>query len=321
MGRLPDFGEDGAPAATVVEPGGTDDTFQHTAGATRQESSSEEGTSRVEPSADTREGPPVTPAAPIAPAAPASPPSSDDPPASVPPGQTSLLDGEQGDAVADGAPGLQQLADWETKILERAAEDNEERLRSQQGGQDKIIAGMRATAVESDERYQKIQEELREVSLKGLAPEEQERLRSEWNSADDLKKLDAYRTELDTYHLELDDFRLVQAYSQYGVTEEMLSQLPDGEERAIFCEQVRGDYLEDKIKELQTNGSPPVAAALATTSQPAPAPAGASAPSDTSGAGVSTTPDKPDEGKGLDSMASNIGRGDSWETKDFSVRR
>ncbi len=183
-------------------------------------------------------------------------------------------------------------------------------------GQDRVIAGLRSQQQEADQRYDTMQSELREVKLNGLPPEQQTRLREQWTSDDQTTKLDAYKNELEQYHLELDDFRLISTYGQFGVTEEILTQVP-ADERESFCESVRADYWEEQAQQQPAaNQQPPP------QQQPtAPVPAGASAPSDTGGNPLPSKPDEPNSSKGQGAMADNISRSDSWERTAFPAHR
>ena len=317
MGRLPDFGEDGAAAATVVEAGSKDDPFTTVSEPAQPTVSSQEGASGSEPSGAPVESPPAPASVPQPPVSPTPPPSPD---------QTSMSDqldspGESDTAVSDdNADDIQKLATFRTQLLDELrgemSEGHEEELRRQQGGQDRVIAGLRSQQQEADQRYDTMQSELREVKLNGLPPEQQTRLREQWTSDDQTTKLDAYKNELEQYHLELDDFRLISTYGQFGVTEEILTQVP-ADERESFCESVRADYWEEQAQQQPAaNQQPPP------QQQPtAPVPAGASAPSDTGGNPLPSKPDEPNSSKGQGAMADNISRSDSWERTAFPAHR
>ncbi len=180
------------------------------------------------------------------------------------------------------------------------------------------MAAIQQKLTASDERLDQINVELREGKLQGLSPEDQAALRKNWDLEDREKAVERYQSEVEGYHSDVEVVHLLNDYKQFGVTEEMLQEI-SLEERELFCERTRADYLAEMMKGGQpNNGQTQQAPPPATPPTQQQVPAGASAPSDTGGGGIVQQPPEPDKGQGPDAMAANIGQG--WEQANFPRR-
>lgn len=315
MGRLPDFGEQGAPRVTVDPTVGADPSSPSQSAAPQQDASSTGGAPAAPAGSPAEEGQGAVPGSP-----PAQPPTTPPPPAPT--------DGQQLQAPPPAPPaeaevqpgGEEDLTEEEYQRFRQQLQDElaapyEEKLRTLQSGQDKARAAVEAKLEDANARLDQMMQDMREGKLQGLSPDEQTALRKTWALDDREKKLNEYEANVKNFHSDTDVLALLNEYGPFGVTEEALAAVPV-DERELFCEQKRAEYWEQQAKAKQAPPQQPPA------SQPQqPVPAGATAPSDTGGGGAVEPPQQPNPNQGPDAMADNIGRGDTWERAAFPVRR
>lgn len=327
--RLPDFGETGAPT-TVVDPAvGTPSPTGQSSDPQQVASADNAGAPAAPAGSPTGEGPQPTPASPPAepPATPApqQPAEGQQPPPEVSPEGQQLPGTEAQPPSAEGE-GEEELTEEEyqkfrTQLQEELGAEYDEKLRTQQSGQDRAMATVQQQLDVSNERLDQMNQEMREGKLQGLTPEEQAGLRKTWELDDREKKLNEYETSVKSFHSDTDILALLNEYKEFGVTEEILTAVPI-DERELFCEQKRSEYWETKARAGEqpgTNGQPQQA--TPSPSPQAPVPAGASAPSDTGGGGAAEPPPQPNTEQGPDAMAENIGKSGSWQPAPFDVAR
>lgn len=202
-------------------------------------------------------------------------------------------------------------------------EDEKAEWRTRQGGMDRRMGVLQQESETLKARVATQEQEVREARIAGLTPEEQERMRQQWDIDDQLKEVDALKTETLAYGEEVEIGHLLLEYKDVeGVTQEALQEVPI-DEREAFCQRKEIEALKRQLSSGQpaTSAPPNGAAAQPQGTVPlAPAPAGASAPSDISGAGVPPPTPKRNEAQGSDAMADNIA-GFGWERGKVPTRR
>lgn len=204
-----------------------------------------------------------------------------------------------------------------TLIQTTVAQQVREQTANMQSGLDRRMAAERAA---HEEQMAAVKAENRRLQAEGLTAEQREGLERQWEFDDRQEALDKREQGLTDYHDDLEIARLIQTYSEFGITEEQLHEV-EFEEREAFCLEAKANALDEEVRRLrgepaaQPNGQAPAPAPKPQAQQPPPAaPAGAQAPSDTGGGGV-TPPPQRDEGTGKQAMTNNVGGG--WETAQF----
>lgn len=321
--RLQDF-EPGAPGVTVDPMVGTTQPSPDPSAAPQPDPSAPVASAPAAPAGSSKGGgtPPTPASTPPAPAAPAPQPPAGEPPPAAPtvppegPPQAAQPppEGEEEDLTEEQYQQARTRLQEELKGELRGEYDA--RLEQSRTDSARATDAVKQELVETKARVDQMTAEMREGQIKGLPPEEQERLRTAWANEDKVKEINDYQKEVEEYHAEADVVYLLGLYNQYGVTEEELNKVPI-DEREAFCEAKRADYWEQRAQGKgppATNGQPQQQAPPASQQ---PVPAGATAPSDTGGGGPVAQPVQPNTDKGLDAMAANIGQGESWERQGF----
>ncbi len=222
------------------------------------------------------------------------------------------------DPEDEGDLSEEELSALEGRLDEYIASEVDKRIGTRVGSvqqaKDREIANLNQRIKAQDEQMKAIRQEIREGKLAALTPEEQSKMREQWDFEDRKTSLDTYETELDGFYRDLMIQALVIDYKEFGVTAEELSEIDDPDEMEQACKDKELAYWrgvasgEIKPKQGVQSGVTKQAPTRETRATPAgkQAPAGASAPSDL---GTSGSPDsgaakgKVAEGTGLKSLA------------------
>lgn len=216
---------------------------------------------------------------------------------------------------------LAELAEWQAEQARAAAAAATSQLQSKY---DRQLAAqgrtLKALQEQAAAERQELQAAVREAKLNGLTDVEKAQLQEQWNKADTLAELDAYRDQLSDMHVELLRTAYVTEYAQFGLEEGDLDTFNSPEEMEAFVKDVQIEYyrlMSDPAVQaaLAEDGAP---AAAVATGKPAPAPAarkspaGANAPTDAGGGGAPPPATKFNSERGVSAMAENIRSG--WES-------
>ena len=183
-----------------------------------------------------------------------------------------------------------------------------------QSNVDRRVASMEAAAKKQVEaaraETQAVRDELRQVKLNGLPPEDQEKLKSTWAIEDREAANKAYEEQLEGMYRDIVVTSYVTEYPHLQLTPADFAEFDTPEQMEVFVALADREYY----KELAARGGVSSQGSEATAPAPKPkkSPAGATAPSD--GSAGSAVPDQPkfNKGSGRQAMVENIGGG--WET-------
>jgi hypothetical protein len=235
----------------------------------------------------------------------------------------SAVTGQEDDADAEFTPAelvaLEELAAWQEEQRTAAAAAATSQLQSRYDRQFATQQRqLRQMQEQADTERRTLQEAVREAKLNGLTDAEKEQLKSQWDQADKVAALDAYRDQLTDMHVELLRTAYVTEYATYGLQAGDLDTFETPEEMEAFVKDVQIEYY-------KLMSDPAVQAALAEGASAAPAatpapaaaaarkaPAGVNAPTDAGGGGAPPPATKFNSGRGVEAMADNIRGG--WES-------
>jgi hypothetical protein len=184
-----------------------------------------------------------------------------------------------------------------------------------QSSVDRRIAGVEAAAkrdvAAAVGQANALKEEIRNVKLNGLSPEDQAKLKTTWAAEDKQAELDAYEQQLEGYHRNIVVASYVTNFPHLQLTEEDFAEFKTPEQMEVFIALADREYY----KELAARGGQPAVAAAAPAATSS-APAGATAPSDGSSSAAPPPVSKFSTAQDRQAMIDNIGGG--WETVQIS---
>lgn len=194
----------------------------------------------------------------------------------------------------------------ETELLPKLQSTVDRRVNAVEAAAKRDIAAVQ-------ERANTLKEELRQVKLNGLSPEDQAKLKATWTAEDKQAELDAYEQQLEAYHRDIVVANYVTNFPHLQLTPDDFADFNTPEQMEVFIALADREYY----KELATRGGTPATAAAApATAAPSSAPAGATAPSDGSSSAAPPEVLKFSTKQDRQAMIDNIGGG--WETVQIS---
>lgn len=175
----------------------------------------------------------------------------------------------------------------------------------------------------ASKREAELQSEIRDRMLAGLTPEEQDKLRAQWDVADERAKLDEMRIEVEAYHKSVFIADCIQRFPELELTVEELDTFPTPELIESAIKDAMIDYYREGGQATPAPGAAAAAAATTTPAAAAPAatvPAGVNANTDAGGGSAVPQVSKFDDTPGKSAMVSNLGDPNAWETVRFRGR-
>lgn len=126
---------------------------------------------------------------------------------------------------------LAPLAAW----MQEQQTSTQEALRQQQSTYDKRAATLEGQIESSTTQMRGLTDQVRELGMRDLTPEEQQQARDRFAQEDKTKELEGWQKELTGFHDDLNAQSILVDYSQYGVTTEMLQGCESPEEMEILA--------------------------------------------------------------------------------------
>lgn len=252
-----------------VEPGSPDDPF------TKGASVPSEATQQVvDPSAKplVNAQPPV--GEPAAPAVTVEPQPSQEPKQEATPEPTAQVSEPKTTPESEPADDEELTPEQEEDLLTRLNEFLEEQtkgaLRQQQSSYDRTINRLQETITASNAAVDELKQQVRNLQLEKLPPEEQERMKAIFEQDDRSAQLDQWQNDLEGYHRDLVTTSYLTEFNRFGITAEMLGECESPEDMEILCLEAKADFFE-KRGTAEPAGEEPQAA------RPPAAPSGVSA--------------------------------------------
>ena len=224
--------------------------------------------------------------------------------------------------AAPASPDLAPLAAW----MQEQQHTTEEALRQQQSTYDRQASTLRGEIESSGTQMKALTEQVREMGLRDLTPEEQQTARDRFTQEDKTSDLTSWEKDLTGFHDDLQVQSVLNDYTRYGVTEEMLRGCDSPEEMEILARDAQIDFLTKNGAPAPTEtpqtapvteapqAAPVVPATAAIPAAPeAQVPPGATAPTDIGVGGRAPATKQFNEETNPDAMKENLAN-TGWQT-------